>query len=291
MARRYRRGIGSRPSGRSRSGIPVRLIIGALIAAVAVGAYYFRSSVNPVTGRTERVSLTPSEEIALGLRAAPEMMREFGGLHPDALAQARVDEIGARLVDALPTIFPDGDNPYSFAFHLLADPDVVNAFALPGGQVFITEALYARLETDGQLAGVLGHEIGHVIERHGAERLAEQGLLQGLVGAVGVAAYDPSNPSTAEVARLAQVVGSLVAMKYGREDELESDQYGVRLTAAAGYDPNAMVRVMEILRDASGGGRRPEFFSTHPDPGNRIGRILDEIAAVFPSGVPDGLIP
>jgi predicted Zn-dependent protease len=285
-----RRG-GYRGTGRRRGlRFGGRTIIGIIVALVAVVGYFFQSSVNPITGKKERVNLSPQEEIAIGLQAVPEMSRMHGGLHADAGAQAEVDRIGQRLVVALRELFPQGENPYQFDFHLLADPETVNAFALPGGQVFITAALASRLETEGQLAGVLGHEIGHVIERHGAERLAEQGLLQGLVGAVGVATYDPNDPGSARYTMMAQAVGAMVSMKYGRDDELESDRYGIQIMAKAGYDPTAMIRVIEILRDAGGGGRQPEFFSTHPNPENRIGRIEAVIKELFPSGVPPNLV-
>src|SRR5690606_24094221 len=196
-----------------------------------------------------------------------------------------VDRVGRRLVDATVA----ADSPYQFDFHLLADPATVNAFALPGGQIFITAALYERLETEGQLAAVLGHEIGHVIERHGAERIAQMQLTQGLTGAAVLAAYDPENPSSAGSAVVAQLIGQLVNLRYGRDDELESDHWGVRILAEAGYDPRAMIRVMEILAEAAGPTQMPEFFSTHPNPDNRIGRIQEAISRQFPNGVPDGL--
>ena len=88
---------------------------------------------------------------------------------------------------------------------------------------------------------------------------------------------------------IAQAVSSLVNMKYGRDDELESDRLGVRFMAQAGYDPRAMVGVMEVLRSAGGKGGTPEFFSTHPNPDNRIERIKQAIKAEFPNGVPNGL--
>ena len=119
---------------------------------------------------------------------------------------------------------------------------------------------------------------------------AQPGLMPGLVGAVAVGAYDPERPETAAAGAIAQAVGTLVTLRYGRDDELESDEYGVRLSAAAGYDPRAMIRVMEILRDASGErGGPPEFFSTHPDPGNRIERIHELVRLVYPNGVPTDL--
>ncbi len=281
--------FGNRGGRRRRSG-GGRLLIALVIAGVALGGYFLRSSINPVTGQKERVALTVEDEVAIGLQAAPEMAAQHGGLLEDPEAQARVDRVGAAIVGALPRVFPEGENPYPFEFHVLADPDTVNAFALPGGQVFITAALLNRLETEGQLAGVLAHEVGHVIERHSAERLAEMGLMQGLVGAVTVGAYDPERPgASAAAGAAAQVIAQLTTMKYGRDDELESDRYGVALTAAAGYDPRAMIRVMQILAESSGGGGQPEFMSTHPDPGNRIGRIEESIREKWPQGVPEGL--
>jgi predicted Zn-dependent protease len=122
-----------------------------VIVVIAVVSYYASTSTNPVTGQSQRVALSVDQEIALGLQSAPQMAQEFGGLHPDAAAQAAVDSVGNRLLAAG---FDDG-LPYPFEFHLLADSQTVNAFALPGGQVFITAALFDRLETEGQLAGVL----------------------------------------------------------------------------------------------------------------------------------------
>ena len=116
---------------------------------------------------------------------------------------------------------------------MLADPKTVNAFALPGGPIFITEGLLRQLKTEAELAGVLGHEIGHVIARHSSERLAKQQLTQGLLGALVVGSGDYTT------AQIGQMVGSMINMKYGREDELESDALGIRIMAEAGYDPRA----------------------------------------------------
>lgn len=262
-----------------------RLLIGLVMAGIAMITYCTSSSTNPVTGEKQRVAMTIEQEIALGLQSAPELAQQHGGLSRDTAARQTVESVGQSLVRAL-----GGQLPYSFAFHLLADPDTVNAFALPGGQVFITEALFRRLESEGQLAGVLAHEIGHVLERHSAEHLAKAQLTQGLTGAAVIATYDPGNPASQGSAAVAAMIGQLINMKYGRNDELESDRWGVKLTAEGGYDPRGMIRVMEILRDASGSrGGQPEFMSTHPDPGNRIERIEAHIKEAFPNGVPAGL--
>ncbi|MGH8615741.1 MAG: M48 family metalloprotease [Gammaproteobacteria bacterium] len=256
-----------------------RLMIGAIIALVAVLSYFGKSSLNPITGEKQRVSLTADQEIALGLQSAPRMAAQFGGHSSDLRAGALVKQVGERLVAQSVA----ARSPYKFDFHLLADQRTVNAFALPGGQLFITEALRRLLRTEGELAAVLGHEVGHVLARHSAEHLAKQQLTQGIVGAVAVGSGDMT------AAQVAQQVGALINMKYGRDDELESDALGIRLMTEAGYDPRAMIRVMQALAQASGGARQPEWASTHPNPENRVGKIKAEIEAKFPNAVPAGL--
>jgi predicted Zn-dependent protease len=257
-----------------------RLIIAVIIALVSVITYFSSTSENPLTGEKQRVALSPEQEIALGLKSAPEMAAQMGGLSRNPQARALVERVGQKL--ARESIA--AKSPYKFSFHVLADARTVNAFALPGGPVFITEGLLRRLKTEGELAAVLGHEIGHVIARHSSERLAKQNLTQGLLGALVVGTGDYST------AQIGQVVGSLINMRYGRDDELEADALGLRIAAAAGYDPRAMIGVMETLAKASGGSQQPEFVSTHPAPENRSARIKEAIAKQFPQGVPEGLV-
>jgi predicted Zn-dependent protease len=258
-----------------------RLIIAVVIALIALVGYFAKTSVNPLTGEKQRVALSPEQEIALGMKSAPEMAAQMGGVSRSEEARALVRRVGERLVSRSLA----AKSPYKYSFHVLADPRTVNAFALPGGPIFITEALLRQLKTEGELAAVLGHEIGHVIARHSSERLAKQQLTQGLIGALVVGSGDYTT------AQIGQMVGGMINMKYGREDELESDALGVRIAAEAGYDPRAMVRVMEVLAKASGGSRQPAFVSTHPAPENRAARIQDEIGKRFPGGVPPGLTP
>lgn len=271
-----------------RSSLKTRLILAAIIAIIALISYYGKpGDENQITGEKERVAFgDEADEVQMGLQAAPQMVQMHGGPSRDVEAQAMVSRIGGELLTALDNDLEKNGrtNPYrdDFRFTLLADPETVNAFALPGGQVFITGALFRDLETEGQLAGVLGHEMGHVIERHGNKRMAQNQLFQGLAGAAGVAGGD------AQSAQMAQAVAQMVQMKYGRGDELESDKWGVRLTALAGYDPRAMIGVMKVLEKAGGEGP-PEFFSTHPKPANRVEYIEKVIAEEFPNGVPSGL--
>ena len=263
-----------------RSGT-MRLLMGIMVAIFSLFSYFGSKEYNPVTGENQYISMTPRQEIALGMRAAPEMIRQYGGLYPGQKHQDYIDKVGNRLVRGSTA----KETQWQFEFHLLNDRKTVNAFALPGGQVFITAGLYSRFNTEGQLAAVLGHEITHVIARHSAQRIAKSELTQGLTGAVIVASGDQ------RAGQVAAVVGQLVNMKYGRDDELQSDQWGVRFMSEAGYDPRAMIGVMQILAESGGGVGQPEFFSTHPNPENRIGKIQQAIQKVFPKGIPEGLTP
>lgn len=270
---------------RRRSGLQIRLAIAAAILLFSLVSYMASTQVNPITGEKQRVGLSPDQEVAIGLQALPEMVQQHGGFSRDERATRTVKQMGARLVNALDQqLRAEGKQlPWQFDFHLLADDRTINAFALPGGQVFITEALYYKLTDPGQLAGILGHEIGHVLERHSAQRVATGRLIQGVSGAAGVAGGDANS------ARMAAMVGNLVSMKYGRDDELESDRWGVTIMALAGYDPNHMMEVMDILEQATGGAGPPEMLSTHPKPANRRAYLQEVIREQFPNGLPPGL--
>lgn len=258
-----------------------RLVLPIIILLVSFIGYMGTSQTNPVTGESQKVALAIEDEIQLGLQAAPQMAAQHQGAESGADAQI-VKSMGQQLVQGSEA----RRAPYKFEFHLLRDSKTINAFALPGGQIFITRALYNQLETKGQLAGVLGHEIGHVIERHSAQQMAKQNLLSGMVAAV---ASGSDNPQSS--AQIAGMIGNFVNMKYGRDDELESDQWGVKILVDNGYDPRALQGVMRILESAGGGSGQPEFASTHPSPGNRIAKIQALIDKQFPNGVPSNLTP
>ena len=261
-----------------------RVLVALVLAVVSLFGYYGVRQFNPVTGETQHISLSRDQEIALGLQSAPLMAEQFGGLDPDGAAQAAVSAVGERVVRQSIA----GETQYEFSFHLLRDPATVNAFALPGGPIFITRGLFQRFENEAQLAGVLGHEIGHVIARHSAEHLAKSQLAQGLINAVGTAGSDGMDNGQ-RAAQAAAVVAQMVQLRYGRGDELQADTLGVRLMSEAGYDPRALLEVMRILAEAGGSSRQPEFLSSHPNPGNRQELIRRAIASHFPDGVPRNL--
>ena len=258
-------------------------MIAAVVLLIGLIGYFGKSSINPVTGEKQHVALSADQEVALGLQAAPQMAEQFGGLDPNPQAQALVESVGRKLVQS----GPGAKTTYQFSFHLLRDPNTVNAFALPGGPIFITRALFDRLQNEAQLAGVLGHEIGHVLERHSAEHMARSELAQSVVGATAVAASD--DRGRGQMAYMAAAFAAQMAqLRYGRNDELESDRWGVKNMAGSGYDPREMIQVMEILKQSSR-GRQPEFMSSHPDPGNREQQIQAEIQKDFPAGLPQVL--
>ena len=249
-----------------RGNFKVKLLIGAAIVLFTLFKYYSNSEVNEFTGKTQHISLSTKDEIAIGLQSAPQMAQQHGGLYPDQNYQKFVDQVGRKLVN---NSIAKQTN-YNYDFHLLKDSQTINAFALPGGQIFITYALFSKLENEDQLAGVLGHEIGHVIGRHSAERMAKQGLTQGLLNGVAVG-FDP------RTAEDASAIANMLNMSYGREDELDSDVLGVKFMIDAGYNPEELIGVMKILKAAAGPNRTPERMSTHPDPENRIEKIKEAI--------------
>lgn len=265
----------------------LRYLIALIVAAFSFITYYCNRSTNEVTGEVQHVNMTADQEIALGLQAAPQMAQQYGGIHPDREAGAAVERIGQQIVQSTKA----RQTPYKFQFHLLADENTINAFALPGGQVFITAGLLKKLSSEGQVAGVLAHEIGHVVGRHSAEQVAKSQLTQGLSGAAAIATYDPDRPGTVANAAVAAMVAKLLTLRYGRQDELEADKLAVDFTPQAGYDPRSMIKVMEILQQAGGSNNPPEFLSTHPNPGNRITELEKDIAADYPGGLPAGLKP
>jgi predicted Zn-dependent protease len=275
-------------SGPGRGRFRVRWIIALIVAAIGVIGYMSRTEINPVTGEKQHIAMSVDQEMALGLQAAPQMAQQMGGaIGPDRDPRARlVGEVGGRLVQASNA----SRSPYvgNFHFYLLDDPKTINAFALPGGQIFITRALFEKLDTEAQLAGVLGHEIGHVINRHAAQHMATGQLGQMLATAVGIGASDEEGRGRT-AAMAAAMVNQMMQLKYSRDDESQSDGYGLQAMAQAGYDPTGMLDVMRVLKEASQGDRQPEFLSSHPLPESRLEAIAARIKADYPEGIPADL--
>lgn len=268
--------------------INLRWVVAAIIALVGIAMYMLNTQVNPVTGEKQHIAMSVDQEMALGLQAAPEMEAKMGGaMDPERSPAAReVAEVGRRIVERSDA----SRSPYveNFHFHLLKDPDTINAFALPGGQVFITRGLYEKLDNESELAGVLGHEIGHVINRHAAVHMAKGQLGQILTVAVGVGATDEQGRGR-NAAAVAAMVNQMFQLRFSRSDESEADEFGLRYMAQAGYDPTGMLDVMRVLKQAAGGSHEPEFLQTHPLPDTRIEAIKAYLDQNYPNGVPEGL--
>ena len=247
-------------------GCGVRVLLALAIVGFALFKYFSQTEVNPVTGEKQHIAMSVDQEAAVGLEAAPEMAAQMGGeVDPSDPNARRVESVGHKVVQNSDA----ARSPYTYDFHLLKDPDTLNAFALPGGQVFITYGLLSKLQDEGQLAGVLGHEVGHVVNRHAAEHMAKGQLGQMVAMAVGVAGSDDQGRGQ-RAAMAAAMVNQMLQLKFSRSDELEADRVGMDYMKQAGYNPEAMLGVMHILADASRGGRQPELLSTHPYPEDRI---------------------
>jgi predicted Zn-dependent protease len=269
-----------------------RILMFLLMAGGAVVTYFLQTKEegNNVTDQKVRVVGSIENDIELGMQAAPGMIAEGKGEYPNLKLQKYIDDVGAKLVRAN----MKGDWEQTFAqyhwdFHLLADEQNVNAFALPGGQIFFTYGLFKKLKTEDEVAGVLGHEIGHVIARHSAKQMAKAKLINGMVMAGATATSDGQGSA----AQAAQMVQGILTMKYGRDDERQADKLGTQFMTYAGYKPEGLIKVMEILKAEMGGASQPEFMSTHPDPGNRaedIAQYIEDIKSgrlEGPKGVPE----
>jgi predicted Zn-dependent protease len=261
-----------------------RTLAAALLASLApaIGG----CSTNPATGERTLALQSWEWERALAAEAGPQFTEEFGGETPDSGAQAYVDEVGAKLsATAVEQAF--AEVPELEWEYTLLDSAVLNAFALPGGKVYISRGLAEKLSNEAQLAGVLGHEVGHVMARHGNQRISKQTLFNaGLaLGAIAVGTADDES-AFAQYGQYAipalSVGGNVVLLSYGRDEELEADTLGIQYMVANGYNPAGQRQVMEVLRDAAGGGGAPpEWLSTHPASDTRINRIDDMLKGQY----------
>lgn len=230
-------------------------------------------STNAATGRSVLTLMSRDEEIRLGSEAAPQFTEEFGGRVASDALQQYVANIGRRM--AAETESHNPTLPWEFT---LLDSNVVNAFALPGGKVFITRGLARELTNEAQMAGVLGHEIGHVTAQHGNQRISSQLLFNAGLVVTAVVVSSSDNRTVRDVGAVGvpalAIGGNLVLLKYGRDEELEADALGMRYMTNVGYNPRGQLEVMQTLARLSGGGSRPpELLSTHPNPESRVERI------------------
>lgn len=236
------------------------LLLGVLITLPVLQS----CAVNPVTGEREFVLYTEDQEIAMGRQADEDITRMLGE-YEDPQLQAWVDEMGQQMA-------ADSERPdLPWTFRVLDDP-TVNAFALPGGFIYVTRGIMAHLSSDAELAGIVGHEIGHVTARHGITRVSRAQLAQLGLGLGMILA-----PELRPFGEAAGLGLQLLFLRNSREAEREADDLGLRYMSREDYDPRAVARVFEMLARASAardGDRIPGFLSTHPDPLDRRDRVL-----------------
>jgi predicted Zn-dependent protease len=223
-------------------------------------------AVNPATGKREFMLVSESQELAMGKQYDQQLVVEMG-LYQDTALAAYVDRLGQRLA----ALSERPQLPWTFR---LVDDPVVNAFAVPGGYIYITRGIMAHMGSEAQLVSVLGHEIGHVTARHTAQQMTQQQLF-GLGLAVG-AMFSP------EAAGVASAAVGFLFLKFSRDDESQADELGFRYMREANYDPREAADMFSHLARVSGtsGSRLPEWASTHPDPENRREKALARAATV-----------
>ena len=253
----------------------LRLVTVTLLAASAVGGH--GCATNPATGSKEISFVSRGRELEMGREADPAIIAEYG-LYGDKALAAYVDSLGQRLAKV--SHLPDLD----WHFRLLDSP-VVNAFALPGGYIYVTRGILAYMNSEAQLAGVLGHEIGHVTARHTAQQVTQQQIAQvGLIaGTILVEQFRPYSGLAA------QGLGMLF-LKYSRDHETQADELGIQYAVRAGYDPREIPATYATLKRIAErqGQSLPSFLSTHPDPGDREIRTR-QLAQASVSSRDDGL--
>lgn len=214
----------------------------------------------PYTGREQFVIVSEEQSRELGAQAAQETLRQER-LSQDPRLVAQVQAVGRRIAAA-------ADRPdYQWRFNVIDNPKTANAFALPGGQVFVYSGLMSYVKNDAQLAAVMGHEVAHVLARHGAERMSVTAAAQ-TGGALLGAALGTSSQAFQEAYGIAANYG--VILPYSRAHETEADRIGLILMAKAGYDPGQAVDFWTSMAQSAKGSQPPPFLSTHPAHAQRI---------------------
>jgi len=233
-------------------------------------------TLNPATGQRQFSLIGEQQEIAMGREYAKNVQAEIGFYDDEALQQY-VQKVGKEL--AAQTERPN----LPWEFHVVDDPGV-NAFALPGGYIFITRGILAHFNSEAEMASVLGHEIGHVTARHSVEQMSRAQLAQLGLGVAMVASEEFRN-----YAGLAQMGLGVLFLKFSRDDESQADHLGLRYLMRDGYDADEMPRVFDMLKrqtEMAGGSRLPEWQSTHPSPEHRSAKLHQEIEKL--GGSPPG---
>jgi predicted Zn-dependent protease len=218
---------------------------------------------NPVTGKTDLMLMSESQEIAMGQQSDPEIVN-YMGLYEDPSLQRFINDKGQQMA----AVSHRKNLKYQFK---IVDSDVVNAFAVPGGFVYFTRGIMAHFNNEAEFAGVLGHEIGHITSRHSAKQYSKAMLAQ-----IGLVAGSVVSPTFAQYADIASQGLGLLFLKFGRDAESQADKLGVEYSTKIGYDASEMAgffSTLDRLRKVQGAEEVPTFLSTHPDPADREAKV------------------
>jgi predicted Zn-dependent protease len=243
-----------------------RSVLAALVLVAGWGC-----ATNPVTGKKQISMMSEAEELAIGQQQDAEIRREMGE-YDDRELQSYVSEIGQRLA-------AKSHRPNLHWTFTIVDSPAINAFALPGGYVYITRGILPYLDDESELAGVLGHEIGHVTARHAAQQYTRQAE-----ASIGLTILSIFVPGTRPFTDLSSTGLSVLFLKHSRDDELEADRLGLEYGSSVGFDPAGVPRFLATLDRVHAQSERgvPNWLSTHPDPGSRV-KVAAPIAAKFTS--------
>jgi predicted Zn-dependent protease len=249
-------------------------ILGAAALAAAFGVA--ACSTNPVTGKSQIVLMSEQEEIAAGQQYYPMTTQMSEGETTHRQVQELVTRVGMKMArnSERPNL------PWEFN---VVDSNEPNAYALPGGKLSITRGLISKMESEDQLASVLGHEIGHVTAKHAVVSASRQQLLGALVGVGGAVLEGTGTPGAGAIQMAGQVGATLLVQKYSRDQERQADELGMKYMTAAGYNPHAFIETMQILQAAS--RQEPSKFETlfasHPVTGERIASAEQRLASGY----------
>ncbi|MHC4656480.1 MAG: M48 family metalloprotease [Planctomycetota bacterium] len=236
----------------------LRFLTISLILCLSAGCV-----VNPITGEEELMLMGEQQDVAIGKKYAPELEKQMGGKIDNSSLQNYVNNVGLKVAKV--------SHRRNWDYHFVAlEDDTVNAFALPGGYIFITKGMLRQLTTESQLASILAHETAHVVARDTAALMSRE------IG-IGILLSAAVSDSTSRTARTAaDLTRQIIGFRFSRRDEKDADLAGLDYMVRAGYDPNGMVETMQILESRQ--KERPiEFFSTHPNPENRMAYLKSRI--------------
>ena len=255
-----------------------RILLLACAAAIVLPA----CQTNPYTGRDQMFALASKEEVTQASISGYQQVLEEMPINTDADLNAPLLRVGAAIAKAADEWrAQNGEEPFDWEFAVIADDKTVNAWCMPGGKIAFYTAIYPILIDENGMAIVMGHEVAHAMLQHGRERVNQNQMFEMGMMAAAIASRDHEYRDMI-MAGIGAGATFGILMPYSREQESEADMIGLKLAARAGYDPRAAIGIWERMAELGGGDRPAEFFSTHPDPLNRIAAMQGQMSSVLP---------